>query len=136
MKFLRISSVIATVTLVVLTYIGISVLTYRFFLPWSVEEAATWMTEHPGRERNNQIDAVFAGIFWPVAWSIWLIVKVITNYFVATILSLFMLASYNPLMYAIVKINGSRENKKLRNEQNIREVDEYLKSYGIDLTEE
>lgn len=140
MKFLKVSSTIATVLLCILGYVGIGILTYRFFLPWAIVENAEWLVKHPGHSRNELASAYFAGALWPITWPIWIgakvIGKIVTDYLFATMLSICLLAGYNPLMYAVVKINKHQADKKLLKQEKMKEVDEYLKAYGIDLPEE
>jgi len=136
MKFLRISSKIAMILVVILMYISIGILTYRFFLPSALEYAAEHLAKHTDSTRNAIVDARIFGTLWPISWIVWVIIKASTDYLFATVLSILMLASYNPLMYAVVKVRKSQGDKKLRKEQEMQELDEYLKSYGVDLPEE
>ena len=124
-------SIIAAAILASLVYVGMVLLTKDFFIPHAIMiELEVWKTP------NDY--AGFLGAFWPITWIIWGGFRVATDYTLATILSLVLLAGFYPSSRLVSKLwTGHHHALKLKVERKAqeplqdRELDAYLKSEGV-----
>lgn len=129
---MKLISTIAALILLSIAYIAIGILTYDFFNPL---------------EHANNPNTAITGFFWPVTWVMWGCFKLATNYSLAVVISLFLLAGFYPGARLVSKITAKwvaytgiknhrqkllRERKKQESLHD-KELDEYLKANGVNL---
>ena len=115
-------SIIATVLLTILAYIGIGHLTYDSFIPWALSHNETSQFNLPNVVR-------FYSLAWPVTWTIWSVYKISINYTLAVVVSLGLLAGFYPVQHLILQRINKR---KLKVVEQKRRLNKYLKENGVD----